>query len=81
MKDMIVGSTIISQDMLESPRGKMDECISLIIGNRLVNIDDPQKKPNQRESPKNQIDVGGIFFAKKNVVKCGANRLGWIWFV
>ena len=53
MKDMIIGSAIICQDVLEGPRGEMDECISLIIGNRLVDIDDPQKKADQRESPKN----------------------------
>ena len=77
MKDMIIGSAIIRQDMLECPRGEMDKRVRLIIGNPLINIDDPQDKPDQRSPPEDPIYVRRIFFSKKKVVKRGANRLGW----
>ena len=76
MKDMIIGGAIIRQDVLESPRGEMDERVGLIIGNPLINIDDPQDKPDQRNAPEDPIYVSWIFFSKKKVVKYGAKRLG-----
>ena len=41
MKNVIVGSAIVCQDMLEFPRGEVDEGIGLIVGDVLVEINGP----------------------------------------
>ena len=76
MKNVIVWSTVICQDMFECPGGKMDECICLVIGNGLVDINDAQNKPDQCDASKDHVYIGWIFFANKKMIECGAYRLG-----
>ncbi len=76
MENVVIGSAVIGQDVLEIPGGVIDKGIRFIVGDRLADPPQTDERSDERDGPQTPVDIGWILPWEEKLLKCGENGSG-----